>query len=132
MAPAAGRQTAGSVLAAWSQDQTTESVRYCISSLDAGSRSAAQWHELIRGHWGGVGNRNPWRKDSIWLEDATRSRNAKLVGNLALLRNALLKIHDGHREHYGSLPAFTESLRADPADAFRLIIQPLPRQNPKP
>ncbi len=120
---------ARSVLAVWSRrgvkDQMTESIRYYISSLDAGSRSAARWHELIRGHWGGVENRNHWRKDAVWLEDRTRSRDAKLVGNLALLRNALLKIYTDHREHYGSLPAFTESLRADPAAAFRLITRSL-------
>jgi predicted transposase YbfD/YdcC len=120
---------ARSVLAVWSRrkvkDQTTESVRCYISSLDAGSRSAARWHELIRGHWGGVENRNHWRKDAVWLEDRTRSRNASLVGNLALLRNALLKIYAGHREYYGGLPAFTESLRADPAAAFQMITRPL-------
>jgi len=120
---------ARSVLAVWSRrgvkDQTTESIRYYISSLDAGNRSPDRWHELIRGHWGGVENRNHWRKDAVWLEDGTRSRNAHLVGNLALLRNALLKIYAAHREHYGSLPSFTESLRADPAAAFRLITRPL-------
>lgn len=59
---------ARSVLAVWSRrgvkGQTTESVRYYIRSLDVGSRSAARWHELIRGHWGGVENRNHWRKDA--------------------------------------------------------------------
>jgi predicted transposase YbfD/YdcC len=120
---------ARSVLALWSQrrlkDETTESVRYYISSLDAGSRSSTRWHELIRGHWGGVENRNHWRKDAVWLEDRTRSRNANLVGNLALLRNALLKIYVDHREYYESLSAFSESLRADPAAAFHLITRPL-------
>lgn len=120
---------ARSVLAVWSRrrvkDQTTESLRYYISSLDASGRSASRWHELIRGHWGGVENRNHWRKDAVWLEDRTRSRNAKLVGNLALLRNALLKIYADHCEHYESLPAFTESLRADPTVAFHLITRPL-------
>jgi len=120
---------ARSVLAAWSRrevkDQTTESVRCYVSSLDADRRSSTRWQQLIRGHWGGVENRNHWRKDAVWLEDRTRSRNAKLVGNLALLRNALLKIYADHREHYNSLPAFTENLRADPAAAFRLITRPL-------
>jgi predicted transposase YbfD/YdcC len=120
---------ARSILAVWSQrivkNQTTDSIRYYISSLEADSRSASRWHELIRGHWGGVENRNHWRKDAVWLEDGTRSRNAKLVGNLAQLRNALLKIYVGHREHYGSLPAFTESLRTDPTAAFCLITRSL-------
>lgn len=120
---------ARSLIAVWSKrqvkSQTTESIRCYISSLEAGSRTAARWHELIRGHWGGVENRNHWRKDAVWLEDRTRSRNANLVGNLALLRNALLKIYAEHREHYGSLPAFSESLRADPSAAFHLITRPL-------
>jgi predicted transposase YbfD/YdcC len=120
---------ARSIIAVWSKRQvknlTTESIRYYISSLKAGSRSDAQWHELIRGHWGGVENRNHWRKDAVWLEDRTRSRHPNLAGNLALLRNALLKIYTDHCEQYGSLPAFTEALRADPAAAFRLIARPL-------
>ena len=61
-------------------------------------RRPAQWHRLIRGHWGGVENRNHWSKDAIWREDATRSRNPNLVGNLALL--ALVAEERGT---YGSL-----------------------------
>lgn len=120
---------ARSLLAVWSRrivkNQTTDSIRYYISSLEADSRCASRWHDLIRGHWGGVENRNHWRKDAVWLEDGTRSRNAKLVGNLAQLRNALLKIYAGHREYYGSLPAFTESLRSDPTVSFHLITRAL-------
>lgn len=122
---------ARSLIVVWSRrtvkHETSETLRCFISSLDAEDRTVDQWQRLIRGHWGGVENRNHWRKDAVWLEDGTRSRNPNLVGNLALLRNALLKIYCEHQEHYGSLPAFTESLRADPAAAFHLITRPLRR-----
>ena len=100
-------------------------TRYYLSSRPPDSHAPAQWLGLIRGHWAGVENRNHWRKDAVWLEDRTRSRNANLVGNLALLRNALLKIYTDHLEHYNSLAAFSENLRADPSAAFWLITRPL-------
>lgn len=98
-----------------------KNVRYYISSQPPGSRTAAGWDRLIRGHWGGVENRNHWRKDAVWLEDKTRSRNPNLVGNLALVRNALLAVFAVHRDQYGSLPAFTEALSANESAAYRLI-----------
>lgn len=96
-------------------------MRYYISSQPPESRTAAGWNRLIRGHWAGVENRNHWRKDAVWLEDKTRSRNPNLVGNLALIRNALLTIFADHRDQYGSLPAFTEALSANESEAYRLI-----------
>ena len=102
-----------------------KNMRYYISSQPPESRSNNQWGALIRGHWGGVENRNHWSRDAIWLEDKTRSRNFNLVGNLAVIRNALLSIVATHRENYGSLPAFTEALRANESEAYRLITTPL-------
>ena len=102
-----------------------KNTRYYISSLAPESRSRSRWGELIRDHWGGVENRNHWSRDAIWLEDKTRSRNPNLVGNLAVIRNALLSIVAVHREQYGSLPAFTEALRANESEAYRLITTPL-------
>jgi len=105
-----------------------KNIRYYISSQPPESRSCNRWGELIRGHWGGVENRNHWSRDAIWLEDKTRSRNFNLVGNLAVIRNALLSIVTiprEPREHYGSLPAFTEALRANESEAYRLITTPL-------
>jgi predicted transposase YbfD/YdcC len=98
-----------------------ENIRYFISSLIPECRTPLAWDHLVRGHWGGVENRNHWSKDAIWLEDKTRSRNPRLVGNLALIRNALLKIVADHKEAYGSLPAFTEAMREDKSEAYRLI-----------
>ena len=102
-----------------------KNIRYYISSLMPESRSLSRWGELIRGHWGGVENRNHWSRDAVWLEDKTRSRNFNLVGNLAVIRNALLSIVADHREQYGSLPAFIEALSANESEAYRLVTTPL-------
>lgn len=120
---------ARSVVAIWLRSERnskeTIAVRYYISSHDPDDHHEVQWHRLIRGHWGGVENRNHWSRDAIWREDATRSRNPNLVGNLALLRNALLSIAEQEREVYGSLPAFTEAMRADQRLPFNLITRGL-------
>jgi len=118
-----------SMIAVWSrrttQGGTTETVRYFISSLTPSERTAQGMLKLIRGHWGGVENRNHWSRDAIWREDATRSRNPNLVGNLALLRNALLSIVAEERDPYGSLPAFTEAMQQNQARPFNLITRKL-------
>ena len=120
---------ARSIIAVWSRrtlkGETSENVRYFLSSLEPKKRTNPQWHQLIRGHWGGVENRNHWSKDAVWGEDGTRSCNPGIVGNLAQLRNALLYIAAEQRENYGSLPALTEALRANPEHAFRLITRRL-------
>lgn len=122
---------ARSVIAVWLKSERggneTVTVRYYISSHEPADRSLAQWQYLIRGHWGGVENRNHWSRDAIWREDATRSRNANLVGNLALLRNALLVVVDQEREAYGTLPAFTEAMQMDRRLPFNLITRALRR-----
>lgn len=84
-------------------------------------RSPKQWVELIRGHWGGVENRNHWRRDACWWEDKTRSRNPNIVGALALLRNALLALVQRSVEYHGSLPAFTEACAARTSLPLNLI-----------
>lgn len=99
----------------------TSEYRYYLSSMPKEDRSPQQWMQLIRGHWAGVENRNHWRKDACWLEDATRSRNPNIVGALILLRNALLLIYDAHRHSHGSLPAFTEAVAANSHLAQKLI-----------
>lgn len=122
---------ARSIIAVWSKvernGKETGTLRYYISSLASFERTEAQWHDLIRGHWGGVENRNHWSKDAIWREDATRSRNPNLVGNLALLRNALLALVADERESYGTLPGFTEAMQADHSLPFNLITRKLRR-----
>jgi predicted transposase YbfD/YdcC len=120
---------ARSIIAIWNKvernGKETETTRYYITSHAPHERTEVQWHKLIRGHWGGVENRNHWSKDAIWREDATRSRNPNLVGNLALLRNALLALVEKERETYDTLPAFTEAMQADHALPFSLITRNL-------
>ncbi|MCX8017865.1 MAG: hypothetical protein N2690_08225, partial [Rhodocyclaceae bacterium] len=71
---------------------TTQETRYYLSSREAGQHRPAQWLGLIRGHWGGVEIRNHWRRDAWMGEDGSRSRNANLLANLALIRSALLRV----------------------------------------
>ena len=88
---------------------TTTEWRFYLSSQEAAERTDADWITLIRGHWGGVENRNHWRRDALWGEDKTRSRRANLVANLALLRSglfALLGRHYPGRSHSELREAF--------------------------
>jgi predicted transposase YbfD/YdcC len=94
--------------------------RYYLSSRDAAEHTAAQWLGLIRGHWGGVENRNHWRRDALLGEDKSRSRNATLLANLALLRNVLLHVMAPELEHQ-SLPQLRERLHSHPAHSLALL-----------
>ncbi len=91
----------------------TES-RYYLSSREAGEPTAAQWLGWIRGHWAGVENRNHWRRDALMGEDGSRSRNATLRANLALIRSASLQVLAPHLETQ-SLPQLREHLHSKPA-----------------
>ena len=64
--------------------QTSTESRYYLSSCAPETYRPEQWLELIRGHWGGVEVRNHWRRDAVLGEDASRSRNANLLANVAL------------------------------------------------
>lgn len=97
--------------------KTTTETRYYLSSLDPEERTPTQWHSLIRGHWAGVENRNHWRRDALFGEDRSRSRNTPLLTNLALLRNALLRLLP--RSFLGeSVPVIRERLQSNPALAL--------------
>ena len=100
--------------------KTTTDTRYYLSSAEPDERTPAQWQALVRGHWGGVEIRNHWRRDAIWGEDHSRTRNPNALANLALLRNALLAIVP---EHFGasSLPEILEDLHSKPAACLRVI-----------
>jgi len=69
---------------------TSTESRYYLSSALPQQYTPAQWLQLIRGHWAGVEIRNHWRRDVLMGEDRSRSRNANLLANLALIRSALL------------------------------------------
>ena len=100
--------------------KTTADSRYYVSSAEPAERTPAQWQGLVRGHWGGVEIRNHWRRDAIWGEDRSRTRDATALANLALLRNALLALLP---EHYAevSLPEVHEQLHSHPAGCLHVI-----------
>jgi predicted transposase YbfD/YdcC len=99
---------------------TTTESRYYLSSASPKEYQSAQWLELIRGHWGGVENRNHWRRDALLGEDGSRSRNANLLANLALIRNALLQTLADHLQER-SLPELRETLASHPARCLALL-----------
>ena len=96
-------------------------TRWYVSSRKPDQVSPAQWLADIRGHWAGVEIRNHWKKDAILYEDKTRSRNPNIVGALALLRAALLRLFYRFKPLYGSLVATLEVIRTDPAIALNAI-----------
>ncbi len=73
-------------------NQSTTESHYYLSSALPDQYSPSQWLGLIREHWGGVEVRNHWRRDVLFREDGSRSRDANLLANMALIRNALLAI----------------------------------------
>ncbi len=101
---------------------SSEESRYYLSSREAGEHTAGQWLGLIRGHWGGVENRNHWRRDTLLGEDGSRSRNATLLINLAMIRSALLQVMAPHLETQ-SLPQLREQLQSNPARCLAILTQ---------
>lgn len=100
--------------------KTTTDTRCYLASAERDERTPGQWQELVRGHWGGVEIRNHWRRDALWGEDRSRTRNASALANLALLRNALLALLP---DHFGATPLkqLLEDLHSDPAGCLRAI-----------
>ena len=99
---------------------TTNESRYYLSSASPQEHTPQQWLALIRGHWGGVEIRNHWRRDVLMGEDQSRSRNANLLANLALIRSALLQTLADHLQEQ-SLPEFCENLHSCPKRCLSLI-----------
>jgi predicted transposase YbfD/YdcC len=91
----------------------TKLTRYFVSDRQPEQLAPAQWLAHIRGHWAGVEIRNHWLKDAILLEDKTRSRNPNIVGALALLRAALLRIFHRFKPIHTTLVATLEHIRTD-------------------
>jgi len=99
---------------------TSQESRYYLSSRPPTDHSQAQWLGLIRGHWGGVENRNHWRRDALMGEDRSRSRNPTLLANMALLRSALLLVLSEPLQTR-SLPQMREQLHSHPARCLALL-----------
>ena len=100
--------------------KSSEESRYYLSSQEPDERTAEGWINLSREHWAGVENRNHWRRDASLGEDRTRSRHAKTLMNLALLRSANLRLLSAAGDG-DWLPAQKEHLAANPATAMALV-----------
>lgn len=64
--------------------------------------------------------RNHWRRDAVLGEDGSRSRNVTLLANLALIRNALLRVLADELEDQ-SLPVLLERLHSHPGRGLALL-----------
>jgi predicted transposase YbfD/YdcC len=100
--------------------QTSTESRYYLSSALPEEHSDERWLKLIRGHWGGVEVRNHWRRDALMGEDASRSRNANLLANVALIRSALLALLAQHHPEE-PLPHIQEQLHSRPGRCLTLL-----------
>jgi hypothetical protein len=98
-------------------------TRYFLSSLEPEERTPARWLALVRGHWGGVENRNHWRRDALGGEDRTRTRAPNILINLALIRSACLRVTNLHAPER-SLVELQETCAIDPAFSSALLHHP--------
>jgi predicted transposase YbfD/YdcC len=94
--------------------EPSQETRHYLSSLDPGEKSLEAWHQLIRGHWAEVEIRNHWRRDVLFGEDRSRSRNANLLANLALIRTGLLRLAS-NKFPGQSIPEIKEHLQSHPS-----------------
>jgi len=99
---------------------TSVESRYYLASAPPEDYPPEQWLQLIRGHWGGVEIRNHWRRDALLGEDRSRSRNAQLLANVALVRSCLLHVLERHFPGR-SLPEVREYLHSRPARCLSLL-----------
>jgi predicted transposase YbfD/YdcC len=101
-------------------NQSTTESHYYLSSALPQQYSLPEWLALIRGHWAGVEIRNHWRRDVLFGEDGSRSRNPNLLANMALIRNALLAVL---AEHFPGItgPEIIEQLSRNPNRSFRIL-----------
>lgn len=100
--------------------QTTAESHYYLSSVLPDFYKPTQWLNLIRGHWGGVEIRNHWRRDALMGEDRSRSRNANLLANMALIRNVLLA-HLADHVPDKPLPIVFEEFAVNPAKILTFL-----------
>jgi predicted transposase YbfD/YdcC len=101
-------------------NQSTSESHYYLSSALPDQYRPSQWLALIRGHWAGVEVRNHWRRDVLFREDGSRSRNPNLLANMALIRNALLAILAEHLAETSG-PAIVEQLSRNPDRSIRIL-----------
>jgi predicted transposase YbfD/YdcC len=100
--------------------QTSTESRYYLSSAPPQEHRPERWLDLIRGHWGGVEVRNHWRRDALMGEDRSRSRNANLLANVAVIRSALLALLAQHHPDQ-PLPQLREQFHSRPGHCLNLL-----------
>ena len=98
--------------------KTSGETVWHLCTPEARSRTARQWAAHIRDHWG-IESRDHNRRDCTLLEDKTRSRNANVVGNLAVARAALLFFNSRTKD--GHLGDFVTACVEDRTSALRLL-----------
>ena len=99
---------------------TSTESRYYQASARPDEHTDERWLKLIRGHWGGVEVRNHWRRDALMGEDRSRSRNANLLANVALIRSTLLALLT--QQHPDQpLPQIQEQLHSCPNRCLALL-----------
>jgi predicted transposase YbfD/YdcC len=92
--------------------------RFFVTSLSTQDCLPQQFAEHIRSHWG-IENKNHWKRDAQWGEDAPRFKNPKTAHALAILRGALLALC------LEPCPTLFARHRSNPRAALRLINSPL-------
>src|SRR5215471_5524098 len=101
-------------------NQSSTESHYYISSAPPQQYRPSQWLALIRGHWAGVEVRNHWQRDVLFGEDGSRSCNANLLANMALIRNALLAILAEHFPETSG-PEIIEQLSRNLNRSFQIL-----------
>jgi predicted transposase YbfD/YdcC len=97
---------------------TSQETVWHLCTQESSVRKGPQWAATVRDHWG-IESRNHNRRDAQLLEDKTRSRNPKIVGNLAVARAALL-FFNAHTSD-ANVNVFVENCRDDRQMALRLL-----------
>jgi len=92
--------------------------RFFVTSLGPEECRPEQFAEHIRGHWG-IENKNHWKRDAQWGEDAPRFKNPKTAQALAILRGGLLALC------LEPCPMLFAHHRRHPRAAVRLVNSPL-------
>lgn len=99
--------------------ETSKRVVFHLCTADANQYTAENWAELVRDHWG-IESKNHNRRDVTLLEDYTRSKNEKIVANMAVARAVLLFFNVTENEN-APLPRLVENINADRKYAVNLI-----------
>jgi len=93
-------------------------TRYFSANAEPAEHTPTQWQALVRGHRGAVEIRHHWRRDAIWGEDGSRTRNATALANLAQRRNARLALLP-EQSADSSWPEIKERLHSAPVACLR-------------